>query len=65
MTPQEHKRALLVARCIYGVVIMAFLSVCTVAVTVTSQMERSKPGFKAITVTKPISIIDNGNAHTP
>ena len=58
MTSEEHKRSAMVARFIYAAVILSFVSVCTVAVLVTSQMERSKPGFKAITVTKPISIID-------
>jgi hypothetical protein len=58
MTPAEHKRSVRVATTIYGLVIVTFISVCTIAVTVTSQMERTKPGFKAITVTKPISIID-------
>jgi hypothetical protein len=58
MTPEEHRRSTIVARCIYGLIIVSFITVCTVAVTVSSQMERTKPGFKAITVTKPISIFD-------
>jgi hypothetical protein len=58
MTPAEHKRSAMVARFIYAAIILSFVSVCTVAVLTTSQMERTKPGFKAITVTKPISIFD-------
>jgi hypothetical protein len=58
MNAAEHKRAVVVARTIYAVVILSFVSVCTVAVIVTMNMEKDKPGFRAITVEKPISFID-------
>ncbi|MEB3245303.1 MAG: hypothetical protein VKJ06_04880 [Vampirovibrionales bacterium] len=46
------------ALCVYGFVIIAFLSVIVIAVVASMAAERDKPGMRTITVEKPISFFD-------
>lgn len=58
LSPEQHKRSRRFAIITYSMVIVTFVSICTIAVVTTMQMEKNKQGFKAIKVTKPISFID-------
>lgn len=43
---------------VYGLVFVTFVSVCTVAVILTSQREAEKTGFRAIETEAPVSFFD-------
>ena len=58
LSPEQHKRSQRFAIITYTMVIVTFVSICTIAVVSTMSMERNKKGFQAIKVTKPISFID-------
>jgi hypothetical protein len=53
-----HKKAVNNARWFYVIVMATFLTIIVVAVTVTMNIERTKPGFKSIHVKQPISFFD-------
>jgi ABC-type Fe3+ transport system permease subunit len=46
------------ARNVYIVIIMSFITVCTVAVVLSIQLEANKKGFQAIETTRPVSFFD-------
>lgn len=58
MTEAEHKRSTWVARIMYALVMLTFISVCTIAVVTTMKAESERTGFRPITVKQPISFID-------
>lgn len=55
---EKHRRAKLYARLTYLMIVVAFVSVCAVAVIVTMNTEREKESFRAIHLSKPISFFD-------
>lgn len=58
LSPEEHKRAVIFARLVYVMVAVAFVSICTVAVLASMEMEKHRTGYKPITVKTPISFFD-------
>ncbi len=61
-TPQElqaqKKAEFAAARNVYLVIILSFVTVCTVAVILTTRMEAEKTGFRSIQTQTPMSFID-------
>lgn len=55
---EKHRRAKLYARLTYAAIIIVFLSVCTVAVLTTMNIESQREGYRPIEVSKPISFFD-------
>lgn len=53
------------AMIIYALVLVTFLSICTIAVVTTSSQEQAKTGFKVIQVAKPISFFDQTYVQHP
>lgn len=63
-TPEEQRRAeFIAARNVYIIIFISFVSVCTVAVLITSYLEAHKTGFQAIRTTAPTSFIDKTYMH--
>ena len=58
LSEEDHKKSKLVARLMYAMVMLVFVSVCTIAVIACMKMESEKEGFRPITVKQPISFID-------
>jgi hypothetical protein len=54
----DRKAEFIAARNVYIVIIVSFLTVCTIAVIATTQMESQKTGFRAIQTQQPMSFID-------
>lgn len=54
----ERRAEFVAARNTYIIIIASFLTVCTVAVIVTTQLEARKTGFRPIQTEKPMSFID-------
>ncbi len=54
----DRKAEFIAARNVYITIIVLFVSICTIAVIVTSQMEAAKTGFHPITTKAPMSFID-------
>ncbi len=76
MTSKEkHRRSQWYARLTYVAIIVAFMSVCAIAVLSTMKTESERQGFRPIHVAKPISFVDytyvdkhppqNANSGTP
>ncbi|MGE0199814.1 MAG: hypothetical protein AB7P76_02460 [Candidatus Melainabacteria bacterium] len=59
LSHEDHQKSTWTARIIYGLIMLTFLSVCSIAVISVMQAERHKTTFKAITVKKPISFVDS------
>lgn len=57
-TQTQRKAEFVAARNTYLVIIGAFLTICTIAVIVTTHMEASKTGFRPIHTDTPMSFID-------
>lgn len=55
---QQRKREYAAARNTYIIIIASFLTICTIAVIVTSRMEAEKQGFRPIQTEAPMSFID-------
>lgn len=58
LSEEEHRKSAWFARLTYAGVILTFVTLCTIAVVASMYQEKHKQGFKAITVTQPISFID-------
>lgn len=58
LTEEERNRAQKFARFTYAGVMLAFITICAIAVITTMNIEKQNKGFKAIRVSKPISFID-------
>ena len=58
LSHETHRKSQWFAQCVYGAIIISFVTLCAIAVTVTMNQESHKKGFKAIRVTQPISFID-------
>lgn len=54
----ERRAEFIAARNTYIVIIASFLTVCIVAVIITTRMEASKTGFRPIQTDAPMSFID-------
>jgi len=54
----DRKAEFIAARNVYLTIIIMFLSICTVAVVVTTHMEAAKTGFRPIITKTPMSFID-------
>jgi hypothetical protein len=58
-TPKKHaKSEYMMAYGVYVLIFAAFVSVCTIAIVLTSSQEANKTGFKAITTKTPTAFFD-------
>ncbi len=55
---QERRAEFVAARNVYLAIIISFVTVCTIAVVVTSKMEAERTGFRPIQTEAPMSFID-------
>lgn len=66
LTPTEQRQAeYRAARNTYVLIILSFVTVCTIAVIVTSRIESEKTGFKPIETQAPMSFIDQTYVKKP
>ncbi len=54
----QQKAEFNAARNVYLIIILSFVTVCTVAVVMTSKMEAERTGFRPIQTEAPMSFID-------
>ena len=54
----EQRAHFVAARNVYIVIIVSFVTVCTVAIVCTSKMEAEKTGFRPIQTQAPMSFVD-------